>query len=360
MLLHVLHVLLLGQFISLIVTSTGVFSQLLQRGGPTVDEYFIGFSVPAFQNFNAYFVIFCVNLVIWLTYNVRANHQNDTIKTSNDSQRGGRFVKFEEKLKFGVFKVPITRYMLVAATDVAGNTLLVTAYAFTDITSVTILSVCTLPFCVILSYFILHMRYVLYNYIGIIFCILGVVTAVVSDFLDLSGSGISKKGNNPLLGDALVVLGSICYAFTNVCQEWLVKDYDRTEYLFVMAAFGLIFSGIIVLSSELDILSNIGWNSHIVGYFLGYALALALMYIVVSKYLQVFDATLFNLSLLSSNVWAMLFGLVLFQVTLNVYYFIAFGMIALGIIIYSFSFPKRLISRNLSREENSVIEIESM
>ena len=47
------------------------------------------------------------------------------------------------------------------------------------------------------------------------------------------------------------------------------------------------------------------------------------------------DATLFNLSLLTSDLWSVLAAVFLFDQTLDVYYFLAFAATATGIALYN-------------------------
>lgn len=52
------------------------------------------------------------------------------------------------------------------------------------------------------------------------------------------------SGSNRLLGDILCIIGSILYAIGNVCEEYLVKQNNRIEYLGMVSLFSSIISGI--------------------------------------------------------------------------------------------------------------------
>ena len=38
-------------------------------------------------------------------------------------------------------------------------------------------------------------------------------------------------GSNPLLGDALCMVGALCYAITNVSAEFVAKNFSFTHFL---------------------------------------------------------------------------------------------------------------------------------
>lgn len=48
----------------------------------------------------------------------------------------------------------------------------------------------------------------------------------------------------PLLGDALVIAGTVCYALSTVGQEYGVKTTDRIEVVAMLGQFGLLVSTI--------------------------------------------------------------------------------------------------------------------
>jgi solute carrier family 35 protein F1/2 len=59
-----------------------------------------------------------------------------------------------------------------------------------------------------------------------------------------------------------------------------------------------------------------------------------LIYTNASLFLQDLDSTLFNLSLLTSDVYAVLFAFFVYHTIVHWLYFIAFPLVVLGLIIY--------------------------
>lgn len=51
-------------------------------------------------------------------------------------------------------------------------------------------------------------------------------------------------GEQKLFGDLLVLGGATLYGISNVCEEFIVKNLSRVEFLGMMGLFGSFFSGI--------------------------------------------------------------------------------------------------------------------
>ena len=47
-----------------------------------------------------------------------------------------------------------------------------------------------------------------------------------------------------MVGDVLVLCGSILYGLSNVCQEFLVKNFNIIEFLGMLGLSGTLVSGI--------------------------------------------------------------------------------------------------------------------
>ncbi len=52
------------------------------------------------------------------------------------------------------------------------------------------------------------------------------------------------EGSNPIVGDALCLLGACFYAISNVGEEAMVKKYPRWEWLSMIGVGGAIISGL--------------------------------------------------------------------------------------------------------------------
>ena len=63
------------------------------------------------------------------------------------------------------------------------------------------------------------------------------------------------------------------------------------------------------------------------------------MYQLTSVFLKVADAAVFNMSLLTSDVWAVVASYAIFQARVSYLYFIAFAIIAGGLVLYNCQAP---------------------
>lgn len=112
---------------------------------------------------------------------------------------------------------PLLAYALLALLDVEGNFLLVLAYQYTSLTSVTLLDCFTIPAVMVLSMLVLRTRYSWGHVGGAVLCVAGIMLLVVTD----PAAGAAGY-TAPLWGDMLVLLGACLYAVGNVAQEKLL------------------------------------------------------------------------------------------------------------------------------------------
>ncbi|KAF8403259.1 hypothetical protein HHK36_011360 [Tetracentron sinense] len=181
------------------------------------------------------------------------------------------------------------------------------AYQFSSVTSVTLLDCWTIPWAIILTWIFIGTRYSIWQFLGAAICVVGLCLVVLSD-AGVSGGG----GTKPVLGDALVIAGTLCYAMSNVGEEYCVKKKDRVEVISMLGVFGLLIAA-----------------------FVGYALSTFMFYSIVPFVLKMSGATLFNLSLLTSDMWAVAIRICFYHQQVDWLYYLAFGVVALGLVIYS-------------------------
>ncbi|KAH7277659.1 hypothetical protein KP509_38G000600 [Ceratopteris richardii] len=156
-------------------------------------------------------------------------------------------------------------YLLLAILDVEGNFSVVKAYQYTSLTSVMLLDCWTIPCVLLLIWLFIKTKYNIGQLIGVCICILGLVLVILSDVHAKDRSG----GSNVLLGDALVIIGAILYAFTNVSEEFLIKNVDFLELMTFLGLFGSIISGIQVAIQKRKELANTSWNRDVILSFSG-------------------------------------------------------------------------------------------
>ncbi|XP_042482970.1 solute carrier family 35 member F2-like isoform X2 [Macadamia integrifolia] len=283
--------LVLGQFLSLLITSTGFSSSELARRG---------INAPTSQSFANY-------VLLAIIYGAMLIHRRKGLKA---------------KWYY---------YILLGIVDVEANYLVVKAYQYTSLTSVMLLDCWTIPCVIFLTWFFLKTKYRLKKFAGVAICVTGLVMVIFSDVHTQDRSA----GSSPVKGDFLVIAGSVLYAVSNVSEEFLVTNADRVELMAMLGLFGAIVSACQISILERQELQSIQWSAGAVLPFIGFALAMFLFYSFVPILLKHNGSTMLNLSLLSSDMWAVLIRIFAYGEKVDWMYFISFAAVAVGLIIYS-------------------------
>ncbi|XP_019101695.1 PREDICTED: solute carrier family 35 member F1-like isoform X2 [Camelina sativa] len=228
-------------------------------------------------------------------------------------------------------KVKWYNYLLLAFVDVEANFLVVKAFQNTSMTSIMLLDCWAIPCVLILTRVFLKTKYRMMKISGVVICFLGVVMVVFSDV----HSGDRAGGSNPVKGDLLVLAGATLYAVCNVSEEFLVKNADMIELLAFLGIFGAIVGAVQISILERGVLKATHWPTEAILLYLGLAPALFLYYSLVAVLIQTNGATMFNLSLLTSDMWAVLIRIFAYHEKVDWLYYLAFATTAIGLIIYS-------------------------
>ncbi|TXG72892.1 hypothetical protein EZV62_001471 [Acer yangbiense] len=236
----------LGQFLSLLITSTGFASSELARKG---------INAPTSQSFLNYVLLVIVY---------------------------GSYMLYKKRS----LKAKWYYYLILGFVDVEANFLVVKAYQYTSLTSVMLLDCWTIPSVMLLTWIFLKTKYRFRKITGVIVCVAGLVVVVFSDV----HAGDRAGGSNPRIGDILVIAGATLYAVSNVSEALP---------------------------------------------FFGFAAAMFLFYSFVPVLLKLNGSTMLNLSLLTSDMWAVLIRIFAYREKVDWMYFIAFAAVVAGLIVYS-------------------------
>ncbi|MBA0647436.1 hypothetical protein Goklo_015315, partial [Gossypium klotzschianum] len=148
-------------------------------------------------------------------------------------------------------------------------------------------------------------------------------------------------GSNPRKGDLLVIAGATLYAISNVSEEFLVKNADKVELMSFLGLFGAIISAIQmypwfpILIAFNSMAPDHLWFYEVAFLFFGFSLAMFLFYSFVPVLLKMSGSTMLNLSLLTSDMWAVVIRIFAYHEKVDWMYFLAFVAVAVGLIIYS-------------------------
>ncbi|KAH9674700.1 hypothetical protein KPL70_018566 [Citrus sinensis] len=219
-------------------------------------------------------------------------------------------------------------YLLLGFVDVQGNFLeslnilvfdaVNKAYQFSSITSVTLLDCCTIAWAIVLTWLFLGTRYSLWQLLGAALCVLGLGLVLLSD-----AGGDGGGGSRPLLGDVLVIAGTIFFATSNVGEEFFVKKKDRVEVVCMIGVYGLLVSAVQLSILELKSLESVEWSTNIMNAF----------YLVKLNFCDSSFQLLGFAGYAASSF--MFYTLAPFVLKVDWLYFLAFGIVVIGLIIYS-------------------------
>ncbi|ORC93856.1 uncharacterized protein TM35_000017330 [Trypanosoma theileri] len=181
---------LLGQGVAFLNSLTGVSTTMLVNDDA---------SYPLLQSVTAYAFIFVVYAPLLLILYFRSRHQ--------------RYKNYK-------FFYRPWKYAILGLIDMEANFVVVKAYQYTDIISAQLLGCFSIPCVLILSFFILKMRFALTHIIGCIIATGGLVLLVV---LDADGISRDIVRENVVKGDLLCLLSAALYATSNVLTESFIK-----------------------------------------------------------------------------------------------------------------------------------------
>jgi len=294
-----LTILVLGQLLSLCITATTIFTTKLAQGENPI-------SIPTTQSFLNYFVLGVVYTSVTI--------YKEGFRGWIDIMRRRAFY-----------------YMLFAIIDVEGNYFVVKAYNYTSLLSAMLLDAWTIPCVVLLSVFFLKMRFMRFHYLGVFVAMVGMGFLIWSDM----EAGKNFPGSDYIKGDLFCILGATLYGVSNVYQEFLVRQTPMYEVVGQLGFWATILNGIQLAILERNELKSIEWTPAVVGYIIGFDIAMFIMYSVSPILFRLSSATFFNLSLLTSDFYGLVFGIFLFGSQINRLYPIAYVLIIAGIIVYN-------------------------
>lgn len=231
------------------------------------------------------------------------------------------------------------KYAIIAAIDLEANYLLVLAYRYTSIASVMLLDCASIPCVMLLSRIVLKARYGQSHALGVCLCVVGLACAVVSDWLCAQRSADAQRSStassDAVLGDVLALCGAALYAVSNTFQELFVKAHGRHEFLGYVGLFGGLLGLLQTGLLEGAQLRRAAWAPTDLGLLGGFTAFLVAFYHLTSAFMQRADAALFTLSLLTSDVFALIYAALAEHQRVCPLYGLGFALTICGVVIFT-------------------------
>jgi len=222
------------------------------------------------------------------------------------------------------------KYFILAACDVEGNFLVVKAYQYTTLLSCMLLDAWAIPVCIFFSWIFMRPKYHWTQLIGIVVCVGGLGMLVASDHItdkDYPAADMVK-------GDLFMIFGASLYGFTNAYEEFFVRQSPLYEVVGQLGMWGTIINGIQAAGLEHRGIRDAPWTGPVVGLLLAYTAAMLILYTVAPLLYRLASSAYYNLSLLSSDFFGLLFGLFLYHYSPYWLYFPSFVVVIIGLVIY--------------------------
>ncbi|KAG8958046.1 hypothetical protein FRC00_003111 [Tulasnella sp. 408] len=136
-----------------------------------------------------------------------------------------------------------------------------------------------------------------------------------------------------------MIVGATLYGFTNATEEKFVRNSPLYEVVGQLGMWGTLINGIQASGLEWKNMRDSTWNGATVGLLIAYTAAMLILYTVAPILYRMASSTYYNLSLLSSDFYGLLFGLFLYHYRPYFLYFISFPVTIIGLIVYFWSLP---------------------
>jgi solute carrier family 35 protein F1/2 len=184
-----------------------------------------------------------------------------------------------------------------------------------------------------LSWVYMRPKYTWSQITGVLVCIGGLGMLVGSDLLTNKNWEPVSKGK----GDAFMIAGATLYGITNATEELFVRNSPLYEVVGQLGMWGFIICLSQAAGLEHKQWVEATWDGRIAGLLVAYTAAMFILYTTAPILYRMASSTYYNLSLLSSDFYGLLFGLFLYHYSPYWLYFPAFAIVIVGLVIYFWS-----------------------
>jgi len=269
-------------------------------------------------------------------------------------------------------QAPWWMYLIASFIDVYANYFTVLAFKYTTITSVTLLDALAIPTSMVLSKLFLDRRYSTIHFVGVAACSVGIGLNFMQDYredrADASDNSTSSESYPyKLRGDFLALLGGVMFGVNNVVGEFVVRRLGGVnEYLGMLGTLATVICFVQSAALERDAIAEFFGSDEgkedtckerSLWYLLSaYFVASVLSYLGGARFLQISEATFFNLSLLTGDLWSVAFSVVAEGIVPRPLFFVALAFILGGVVIYEMAPTPVLEDRRPGEGVDGVLE----
>mmetsp|Transcript_22111 Transcript_22111/g.34012 ORF Transcript_22111/g.34012 Transcript_22111/m.34012 type:complete len:492 (-) Transcript_22111:249-1724(-) len=399
-------ILVFGQVLSLVLAGSGAsLATLHVECGLSAPNFVIGLS----------YLVLCLFLVPLILHGRRLRNNNNKKKEDPESNqikdppKSHRQDPLDPELSSGGDNAPVYRlfgyipihapawaYFAVAVLDVEGMYMMCLAYKYTTLTSIMLLDALAVPSAMLFSYFILKRRYVPVHILGAGLCILGVSINVFADnsehvknihkeefgtsvqsiniASDITTSSSATGGDQfpyKVAGDMLAAMAAFLFGANDCFIEHIVRNYGgATEFLGTRGLFGAIIALTQAVLLESESIANFfrpktdeelqakgSCSVHEASMLLLIFVALnSFRYIGFSNFLLYSETALLNLSLLTGDLWAIMFSIRVEKIFPRPLFWIAVPLVMMGIFVYEMG-PNPMASNDIRFDKSVDIKI---
>lgn len=305
--------LIFGQLVALVATSMNAASFTLEYG---LNKVF-----PTFLMFWSYLV---------LSFHLRWSSNDENFGSFPSSVGDAPYRLFCFKLR-----APWSYYLFLSVLDVGPNYLALLAMNRTSLTSATLLGSLTIPSTMFFCSLLLRKVYRPFHFAGVVLCMMG---GAITILMDKNAKAEDAAHPDSFYGDILCILAALGYGIGDAAAELCSKHIDRVEYVGMIGLFGMMWCLIIFPLFEWEqvvaLFTDVDGFLPAMGVIMWYIASLVGYYVFESLFLKKSDATLLNLSLQTSNFWAILFSVVAFHEKPELQFYVAVSLVAGGVACY--------------------------
>lgn len=202
-----------------------------------------------------------------------------------------------------------------------------------SMSSVMLANCLCVPCVMLMSRLLYHFKYRYMHYMGVGIALCGMGMIVLADRLEPQ-----SQFPHASFGDMLALCGAMMFSLCNVGEEILVHEFGRNRLLANLGLWGSVLCAVQALALEGNEWGTLMEHSRSSGWiilcFAGFVLCMFLVYTLIPVFYKMSSAVVFNMSLMTSNVYGVALSVIVFSSSPSLLYWIGFVIILCGLVLY--------------------------